>query len=74
MTRVVFFDLEGPLSPQDNAYEVMSSIENGDKIFEVLSRYDDIISLEGREGYEAGDTLALIVPFLVVHSISERDI
>ena len=74
MTRVVFFDLEGPLSPQDNAYEVMSSIENGDKIFEVLSRYDDIISLEGREGYEAGDTLALIVPFLVVHGISERDI
>ncbi|MHC1579108.1 MAG: hypothetical protein ACXQTZ_00380, partial [Candidatus Alkanophagales archaeon] len=72
--RAVFFDLEGPLSPQDNAYEVMSSIENGDKIFEVLSRYDDIVSLEGREGYEAGDTLALIVPFLVAHGISEADI
>lgn len=74
MERAVFFDLEGPLSPQDNAYEVLSCVENGGKIFEILSRYDDIISLEGREGYEAGDTLALIVPFLVAHGISEEDI
>ncbi|MDI6888544.1 MAG: HAD hydrolase family protein [Methanocellales archaeon] len=74
MTHIICFDLEGPLSPQDNAYEVMSLVENGDKIFEVISKYDDMLALENREGYEAGDTLALIVPFLVLHDISEEDI
>lgn len=74
MERLICFDLEGPLSPQDNAYEVMSLIDGGDKIFEVLSRYDDILTLEGRPGYEPGDTLALIVPFLLFHDIDENDI
>ena len=70
----ICFDLEGPLSPQDNAYELMKLFPNGDKIFEVISRYDDLLALEGREGYEPGDTLALIVPFLVLHDISEDNI
>ncbi|MBA7680619.1 hypothetical protein ES703_88940 [subsurface metagenome] len=70
----ICFDLEGPLSPQDNAYELMKLFPNGDKIFEVISRYDDLLALEGREDYEPGDTLALIVPFLVLHNISENDI
>ena len=74
MGRVICFDLEGPLSPQDNAYEVMSLIRNGDKIFEVLSFYDDMLTLEGRDGYEPGDTLALIVPFLTYHGIKDDDI
>ncbi len=47
---------------------------NGDKVFEIISRYDDLLTLEEREGYEPGDTLALIVPFLVLHDISERNI
>ncbi len=73
--KTICFDLEGPLSPQDNAYEVMKLMgEEGAAIFEVISRYDDIISLEGREGYEPGDTLALIVPFFLVHDITEDDI
>ncbi len=72
--NVICFDLEGPLSPQDNAYEVMGLIEEGHKIFEVLSRYDDILTLEGKQDYEPGDTLALIVPFLLYHGISEEDI
>ena len=72
--NVICFDLEGPLSPQDNAYEVTSLIENGDVIFETLSRYDDFLALEGRENYEPGDTLALIVPFLLTHGIKEVDI
>jgi len=70
----ICFDLEGPLSPQDNAYELMKLFPNGDRIFEVISRYDDLLTLEGREDYEPGDTLALIVPFLVCHNISESDI
>lgn len=73
--KTICFDLEGPLSPQDNAYEVMKLMgEEGAAIFEVISRYDDIISLEGRKGYEPGDTLALIVPFFLAHDITEEDI
>ena len=52
----------------------MKLFPNGDKIFEVISRYDDLLTMEGREDYEPGDTLALIVPFLVLHNISENDI
>jgi energy-converting hydrogenase A subunit R len=74
MPHVVCFDLEGPLSPQDNAYEVMGLFENGLRIFETISRYDDLLALEGREDYEAGDTLMLIAPFLVYHCITEDDI
>jgi len=52
----------------------MKLFPNGDKTFEVISRYDDLLTLEEREDYEPGDTLALIVPFLVLHNISEADI
>lgn len=72
--NLIFFDLEGPLSPQDNAYELMKLFPDGDRVFEVISRYDDLLALEGREGYEPGDTLALIVPFLIHHRVSEEDI
>ncbi len=74
MPKVICFDLEGPLSPQDNAYEVMGLFDNGLRIFETISRYDDLLALEGRENYEAGDTLSLIAPFLVYHDISEEDV
>ncbi len=74
INNFICFDLEGPLSPQDNAYDLMKLIPNGDKLFEVISRYDDLLTMEGRAGYEPGDTLALIVPFLVGHNISEADI
>jgi len=70
----VAFDLEGPLSPQDNAYELMGLFPNGNRVFEVISRYDDLLTLEGREGYEPGGILALIVPFLVCYHISAEDI
>ncbi len=74
MAKFICFDLEGPLSPQDNAYELMKLFPNGDKLFEVISRYDDLLALEERKDYEPGDTLALIVPFLILHNISENDI
>ena len=74
MANYIAFDLEGPLSPQDNAYELMKLFPNGDRIFTVISRYDDLLALEEREGYEPGDTLSLIVPFLVLHKITEADI
>jgi len=52
----------------------MKLFPHGDRVFEVISRYDDLLTLEEREDYEPGDTLALIVPFLVLHNISEDNI
>ena len=72
--RFIAFDLEGPLSPNDNAYDLMGLFEGGKKIFESLSLYDDQLSLENRKGYEAGDTLKLILPFLIIHGISRNHI
>lgn len=74
MSSYIAFDLEGPLSPQDNAYDLMRLFPNGDRIFEIISRYDDLLTLDEKPGYEPGDTLALIVPFLVLHGIKEADI
>jgi energy-converting hydrogenase A subunit R len=71
---VICFDLEGPLATQDNAYELMKLFPNGGRIFEVISRYDDLLTLVARSDYEPGDTLALIAPFLVYHGIKEHDI
>jgi energy-converting hydrogenase A subunit R len=72
--NLICFDLEGPLSPKDNAYELMKLFLHGDKVFEVISRYDDLLTLEGKPDYEPGDTLALIAPFLACHGVKERQI
>jgi len=72
--KVVAFDLEGPLSPMDHAMEVLSIVPEGEKVFAVLSRYDDLLTIEGRPGYEPGDTLLLILPFLLFHHIKPEDL
>jgi energy-converting hydrogenase A subunit R len=72
--NLICFDLEGPLAPQDNAYELMKLFPRGGKILEVISRYDDLLTLEARPDYEPGDTLALIIPFLVCHGITDEQI
>jgi energy-converting hydrogenase A subunit R len=74
MKKIIFFDLEGPLSPQDNALEVMGLVDKGHQAFAVISRYDDLLTLEGREDYEPGDTLKLILPFLILHGIRAEDV
>lgn len=74
MNKLVFFDLEGPLSPQDNALEVAGLADKGRQAYAVISRYDDLLALEGREEYEPGDTLKLILPFLVLHGVRAEDI
>jgi energy-converting hydrogenase A subunit R len=52
----------------------MKLFPNGDRLFEVISRYDDLLTLAEKEGYEPGDTLALIIPFLILHNIAEANI
>jgi len=71
----IYYDLEGPISSQDHAREVCKRfVPNGDRFFAVLSRYDDILALSGREGYEPGDTLMLLIPFFAEAGVTERDL
>lgn len=68
--RCIAFDMEGPLTSQDAAFELMGLVPGGHQVFQAISRYDDILALSGRPDYEPGDTLALIVPFLLYHRLS----
>lgn len=68
--QFIAFDMEGPLTPEDSAYDFMSLVPCGQHLFEVISYYDDILALEGKEDYQPGYTLALIAPFLIRHGIS----
>lgn len=65
-SRQFITDGEGPITKNDNAFELCAAfIENGEKFFSVVSKYDDVLSdVLHREGYKAGDTLRLILPFL----------
>jgi energy-converting hydrogenase A subunit R len=76
---ILVFDLEGPLSPMDHAAEAMRAV--GGKLgkpdffdfFEMLSLYDDVLTLEERPGYNPGDTLRLIAP-IVSTQLSDREL
>ena len=66
MPRLFITDCEGPISKNDNAYELTQHlVPDGDKFFALISKYDDVqADVLKRLGYKAGDTLKLIVPFL----------
>ena len=71
----IYYDLEGPISSQDNAQAVCKKyVKDGGKVFPVISRYDDLLTLANKEGYEPGDTLGLIVPFLIEAGVTESDV
>lgn len=71
----IYYDLEGPVSSQDNAQAVCKRfVPDGGKVFSVISRYDDLLTLANKEGYEPGDTLGLIIPFLIEAGVTEADI
>ena len=77
MVRNVFItDCEGPLTLNDNAYEIAAEyIEDGDKLFKIISRFDDYLADELKKpGYHAGDTLKLIVPFFKLAGLANRDL
>lgn len=70
-----YYDLEGPISGQDHAQAVCKKfVPDGDKLFAVLSRHDDNLTLADKEGYEPGDTLQLLVPFLVEARVTEENL
>lgn len=76
---IFVFDLEGPLSPMDHAAEAMRIIGNKlnkpdfFEFFEMLSLYDDELTLEGKPGYNPGDTLRLIAP-IVSSNLSDAEL
>lgn len=74
MKRVFISDCEGPISKNDNAFEIASHfIPNGDKLFTVLSKYDDVLAdVLKRPNYKAGDTLKLILPFLKAYNVTDK--
>lgn len=74
--KVFISDCEGPISINDNAFELAGIfIEDGEKFFTILSKYDDILVDEvKREGYYAGGTLKLIVPFLKAYGATNSSI
>jgi len=74
--RIFTSDCEGPLSKNDNAFEVTGYyIPNGDELFKRVSKYDDVLAdIVKRPNYKAGDTLRLILPFLKAYGANNRGI
>jgi len=71
--RVFISDCEGPISKNDNAFELTSHfIPKGGKIFTVISKYDDVLAdVLRRPGYKAGTTLKFILPFLKAYGVTD---
>jgi energy-converting hydrogenase A subunit R len=69
-------DCEGPITLNDNAFELAGHfIDYGEEFFTIVSKYDDILADEvKRTGYNAGDTLKLIVPFLKAYGATNDNI
>ena len=68
-------DCEGPLSINDNAYEISDYfIPEGGELFSILSNYDDMLVEKNIEGYLAGSTLKLILPFFKAYGLTEKDL
>ncbi len=73
MKPVFVSDCEGPISKNDNAFELTSHfVLNGDKLFALISKYDDILAdVVKKPGYNAGDTLKLVLPFLKAYNVTD---
>ena len=72
--RVFISDCEGPFSKNDNAFELTAHfVPDGDKLFTIISKYDDVLAdIVKRPGYNAGDTLKLILPFLKAYNVTDQ--
>ncbi|MCX6363348.1 MAG: hypothetical protein NTW58_04120, partial [Actinobacteria bacterium] len=72
--RIYVTDCEGPLTKNDNAQEVAARfIPDGAELFARLSRYDDFLAdVVRRPGYNAGDTLRLLPPFLKAFAVGDE--
>jgi energy-converting hydrogenase A subunit R len=73
LKRVFISDCEGPISKNDNAFEITARfVPNGDKLFTLISKYDDVLAdVLKKPGYTAGSTLKLILPFLKAYDVTD---
>jgi energy-converting hydrogenase A subunit R len=74
--RIFVSDCEGPISKNDNAYEIAAEfIPNGDKLFSVISKYDDVLAdVLDKPDYSAGSTLKLILPFFKAYNVTDKQL
>ena len=74
MKRIFISDCEGPISKNDNAFELAANfIPNGDTLFANISKYDDVLAdIIRKPGYSAGSTLKLILPFFKAYGITDK--
>ena len=74
--RIYVTDCEGPLTRNDNAQEIAERfVPGGAEFFARLSRYDDFLAdVVRKPGYNAGDTLRFVPPFLRAFSVSDDDV
>jgi energy-converting hydrogenase A subunit R len=72
--RAFISDCEGPISKNDNAFELAAHyIPRGGRLFAIVSRYDDLLSILKRPGHEVGSTLKLIIPFLKAYGLTDEE-
>jgi len=71
--RVFVSDCEGPISKNDNAFEITARfVPNGGKLFTIISKYDDVLAdVLKKPDYTAGSTLKLILPFLKAYDVTD---
>ena len=76
MKRQFNTDCEGPISKNDNAFELTEEfIPQGGEFFAKLSKYDDFLAdIAKKPGYKAGDTLRLILPFFKAYGVTDAGI
>jgi hypothetical protein len=74
--RIYVTDCEGPLTRNDNAQEIAERfIPDGAELFARLSKYDDFLAdVVCKPGYNAGDTLRLLPPFLKAFAVTDEDV
>jgi energy-converting hydrogenase A subunit R len=74
MQRLFNTDCEGPISKNDNAFEITQNfVPKGHELFAKLSKYDDLLAdIDKKSGYKAGDTLRLILPFLKAYGVTDK--
>jgi len=74
--KLFITDCEGPISKNDNAYELTEHfIPDGSTFYALVSKHDDVqADIVKRQGYKAGDTLKLILPFLRAHGATNKKI
>jgi len=74
LKRAFVSDCEGPISKNDNAFELAENfIPNGEKLFSNISKYDDVLAdVLNKTGYCAGSTLKLILPFFKAYGVTDE--